>query len=378
MHQFCALAGYGAEAINPYLAFETIEAMLPEFDEPIDYDEAEKRFIKAIDKGILKVMSKMGISTYQSYCGAQIFDAVGLKSDFVQKYFTGTHTQVEGIGLEEIAKETAERHRQAFGDVPVLRNALEVGGEYAFRIRGEAHMWRPDTVASLQHAVRANVPDKFREFSNAVNDQSEQLMTLRGLFRIKTPDEFGRAPIPLEEVEPAVDIVKRFSTGAMSFGSISREAHTTLAIAMNRIGGKSNTGEGGEEADRYVPLPNGDSMRSAIKQVASGPLRRDGGISSQFRHDADQGGAGRQARRGRATARPQGRRDHRQGAAFDARRGADLAAAASRHLFHRGSGAAHLRPEERQSRKPMSASSWARKSASVRSRRASLRRGPIM
>ena len=165
VHQFCALAGYGAEAINPYLAFETIEAMLPEFDEPIDYDEAEKRFIKAIDKGILKVMSKMGISTYQSYCGAQIFDAVGLKSAFVAKYFTGTHTQVEGIGLEEIAKETAERHRQAFGDVPVLRNALEVGGEYAYRIRGEAHMWRPDTVASLQHAVRGNVPDKFREFS---------------------------------------------------------------------------------------------------------------------------------------------------------------------------------------------------------------------
>jgi len=283
VHQFCALAGYGAEAINPYLAFETIEAMLPEFDEPIEYDEAEKRYIKAVDKGILKVMSKMGISTYQSYCGAQIFDAVGLKSDFVQKYFTGTHTQIEGIGLGEIAKETTERHRQAFGDIPILRNALEVGGEYAYRIRGEAHMWRPDTVASLQHAVRANVPDKFSEFSSAVNDQSEQLMTLRGLFRIKKPDEFGNAPVPLEEVEPAVDIVKRFSTGAMSFGSISREAHTTLAIAMNRIGGKSNTGEGGEESDRFKPLPNGDSMRSAIKQVASGRF----GVTAEYLVNSD-------------------------------------------------------------------------------------------
>ncbi|WP_245296892.1 MULTISPECIES: glutamate synthase large subunit [Rhodomicrobium] len=283
VHQFCTLAGYGAEAINPYLAFETIEAMLPEIDEPIGYDEAVKRYIKATSKGILKVMSKMGISTYQSYCGAQIFDAVGLRTDFVAKYFSGTHTQVEGVGLEEIAREVAERHRQAFGDVPVLRNALEVGGEYAYRIRGEAHMWRPETVASLQHAVRANVPDKFREFSNAVNDQSEQLMTLRGLFRIKDAAELGRAPIPLEEVEPAVEIVKRFSTGAMSFGSISREAHTTLAIAMNRIGGKSNTGEGGEEADRYVPMANGDSMRSAIKQVASGRF----GVTAEYLANSD-------------------------------------------------------------------------------------------
>jgi glutamate synthase (NADPH/NADH) large chain len=232
VHQFCTLAGYGAEAINPYLAFETVEAMLPEIDEPIDYDEAEKRFIKAVDKGILKVMSKMGISTYQSYCGAQIFDAVGLKSSFIDNYFTGTHTQIEGVGLDEIASETAERHRMAFGEVPVLKNALDVGGDYAYRIRGESHMWRPETVAMLQHAVRGNAAEKFREFSRAVNDQSEQLMTLRGLFRIKGADEIGVRPIPLEEVEPAVEIVKRFSTGAMSFGSISREAHTTLAIAM--------------------------------------------------------------------------------------------------------------------------------------------------
>ena len=223
-------------------------------------------------------MSKMGISTYQSYCGAQIFDAVGLRSAFVKKYFTGTHTQVEGVGLRQIARETAERHRQAFGDVPVLDSALDVGGEYAYRIRGEAHMWRPGVVADLQHAVRGNLPDKYRSYAQQVNDQSEQLMTLRGLFRLKSAEEMGRKPVPLDEVEPAAEIVKRFSTGAMSFGSISREAHTTLAIAMNRIGGKSNTGEGGEEADRFKPLPNGDSLRSAIKQVASGRF----GVTAEY------------------------------------------------------------------------------------------------
>ena len=278
VHQFCVLAGYGAEAINPYLAFETLEQLLPDLDEELTLKEAQKRYIKAVDKGILKVMSKMGISTYQSYCGAQIFDAVGLKSSFVRKYFTGTHTQVEGAGLRQIARETAERHRQAFGDVPVLESALDVGGEYAYRIRGEAHMWRPGVVADLQHAVRGNLPDKYRSYAQQINDQSEQLMTLRGLFRLKSAEEMGRKPVPLEEVEPAANIVKRFSTGAMSFGSISREAHTTLAIAMNRIGGKSNTGEGGEEADRFKPLPNGDSMRSAIKQVASGRF----GVTAEY------------------------------------------------------------------------------------------------
>jgi glutamate synthase (NADPH/NADH) large chain len=278
VHQFCVLAGYGAEAVNPYLAFETLEQLLPEIDEKLTLKEAQKRYIKAVDKGILKVMSKMGISTYQSYCGAQIFDAVGLRSTFVKKYFTGTHTQVEGVGLNQIARETAERHRQAFGDVPVLEDALDVGGEYAYRIRGEAHMWRPSVVADLQHAVRGNLPDKYRSFARQINDQSEQLMTLRGLFRMKTAEEMGRKPVPLEEVEPATSIVKRFSTGAMSFGSISREAHTTLAIAMNRIGGKSNTGEGGEEADRFKRLPNGDSMRSAIKQVASGRF----GVTAEY------------------------------------------------------------------------------------------------
>ncbi|MCL4766479.1 MAG: glutamate synthase large subunit [Hyphomicrobiaceae bacterium] len=283
VHQFATLAGYGAEAINPYLAFDTIEHLLPEIGEKLPAKEAVKRYIKAIDKGLLKVMSKMGISTYQSYCGAQIFDAVGLKSSFVRKFFTGTHSQVEGVGLRQIARETVERHRQAFGDVPVLQDALDVGGEYAYRIRGEAHMWRPAVVADLQHAVRGNLPDKYRSFARQINEQTEQLMTLRGMFRIRSAAELGRKPVPLEEVEPAASIVKRFSTGAMSFGSISREAHTTLAIAMNRIGGKSNTGEGGEEADRYSPLPNGDSMRSAIKQVASGRF----GVTTEYLVNSD-------------------------------------------------------------------------------------------
>ena len=278
VHQFAVLAGYGAEAINPYLAFETLEQLLPDLDEKLTLKEAQKRYIKALDKGLLKVMSKMGISTYQSYCGAQIFDAVGLKSTFVKRYFTGTHTQVEGVGLRQIARETAERHRQAFGNVEVLESTLDVGGEYAYRIRGEAHMWRPAVVADLQHAVRGNLPDKYRAFAREINDQTEQLMTLRGLFRLRSAKELGRQPIPLAEVEPAANIVRRFSTGAMSFGSISREAHTTLAIAMNRIGGKSNTGEGGEEADRFKKLPNGDSMRSAIKQVASGRF----GVTAEY------------------------------------------------------------------------------------------------
>jgi glutamate synthase (NADPH/NADH) large chain len=283
VHQFATLAGYGAEAINPYLAFEAIEAMVPELDEELTPEEAIKRYIKAVDKGILKVMSKMGISTYQSYCGAQIFDAVGLRSDFVAKYFTGTNSQVEGVGLDEIARETVERHQLAFSDAPVLREALEVGGEYAYRVRGEVHMWRPQVVADLQHAVRGQLPEKYRSYAKQINEQTEQLLTLRGMFRIKSAEEIGRTPIPLDEVEPAKEIVKRFSTGAMSFGSISREAHTTLAIAMNRIGGKSNTGEGGEESDRYKPLPNGDSMRSKIKQVASGRF----GVTAEYLINAD-------------------------------------------------------------------------------------------
>jgi glutamate synthase (NADPH) large chain len=283
VHHFALLAAYGAEAINPYLAFETLAALAGDFPEEVDGYEACKRYIKSIDKGLLKVMSKMGISTYQSYCGAQIFDAIGLSDEFVARYFTGTASQVGGIGLAEVAEETVRRHKDAFGDAPIYRNALDVGGDYAYRIRGEVHSWSPQSVSLLQHAVRGNAADTFRAYSALINDQSEQLLTIRGLFRIKAAEEDGRQPVPLDEVEPAAAIVRRFATGAMSFGSISREAHTTLAIAMNRIGGKSNTGEGGEEADRFKPLANGDSMRSAIKQVASGRF----GVTAEYLVNAD-------------------------------------------------------------------------------------------
>jgi glutamate synthase (NADPH/NADH) large chain len=283
VHHFATLAGYGAEAINPWLAFETLADLREKLDEDVGIEEINRRFVKAVDKGLLKVMSKMGISTYQSYCGAQIFDAIGLKSSFVEKYFSGTHTAVEGVGLDEIARETLARHADAFGNNPIYKNALDVGGEYAFRMRGESHSWTPQTVADLQHAVRGNLPDKYRAYARAINEQDEQLMTLRGLFRLKSAEETGRTAVPLDEVEPASEIVKRFATGAMSFGSISREAHTNLAIAMNRIGGKSNTGEGGEEVDRFTPLDNGDSMRSAIKQVASGRF----GVTTEYLVNSD-------------------------------------------------------------------------------------------
>ncbi len=279
VHNFAVLAGYGAEAINPYLAFETISAMHAEYPQGVDEAEAHKRYIKSVSKGILKVMSKMGISTYQSYCGAQIFDAIGLKTDFLDAYFTGTASAVEGIGLNEVAAEAVRWHRDAYGNAPVYANALDVGGDYAFRIRGEDHAWTPETIGKLQHATRANDAKTFAGFSKLINEQNENLLTLRGLFEIKFADQ----AIPLDEVEPAKDIVKRFATGAMSFGSISWEAHTTLAIAMNRIGGKSNTGEGGEERSRFKPLENGDSMRSAIKQVASGRF----GATTEYLVNAD-------------------------------------------------------------------------------------------
>ncbi len=279
VHHFCCLAGYGAEAVNPYLAFETLEQIRQENGLSISTYEVQKNFIKAIGKGLLKVMSKMGISTYQSYCGAQIFDAVGLSSDFVEKYFTGTATTIEGVGWREVAEEVVRRHRDAFGDSPVYRHMLAAGGDYAFRIRGEDHAWTPDSVGRLQHAVRGNLPDEYRKFADSINEQSVRHLTIRGLMEFRWADQ----PIPIEEVEPAASIVRRFATGAMSFGSISREAHTTLAIAMNRIGGKSNTGEGGEEADRFVRMANGDSMRSAIKQVASGRF----GVTTEYLVNAD-------------------------------------------------------------------------------------------
>src|SRR5579864_5119366 len=278
VHHFACLAGYGVEATNPYLAFETLMAMQGEQAQTLDDKEIIKRYIKSIDKGLLKVMSKMGISTYQSYCGAQIFDAVGLRSDFVAKYFTGTATRIEGVGVCEIAEEAVRRHRDAFSDAPIYRSMLDVGGDYAVRVRGEDHVWNAATVSALQHAVRGNSYEKYRQYAEIINEQSEHLYTIRGLFRLKFAHEDGRPAVATEEVEPAKNIVRRFSTGAMSFGSISREAHTTLAIAMNRIGGKSNTGEGGEEADRFKPLPNGDSMRSAIKQVASGRF----GVTAEY------------------------------------------------------------------------------------------------
>ncbi|MBB4860015.1 glutamate synthase (NADPH/NADH) large chain [Novosphingobium chloroacetimidivorans] len=278
VHHFCVLAGYGAEAINPYLAFETIEAIRVRKELPVEARQAQKNYVYAIGKGIRKVMSKMGISTYQSYCGAQIFDAVGLQTKFVDKYFTGTATAIEGAGLLEIAEETVARHAAAYGDNPVYKSMLDVGGIYGVRVRGEEHAWTSENIGNLQHAVRGNIPEKYAAFAQSINDQSERMLTIRGMMEF-VPGQ----SIPLDEVEPAKEIVKRFVTGAMSFGSISREAHTTLALAMNRIGGKSNTGEGGEEVDRFTPLANGDTMRSAIKQVASGRF----GVTTEYLVNAD-------------------------------------------------------------------------------------------
>jgi glutamate synthase (NADPH/NADH) large chain len=279
VHHFALLAGYGAEAIHPNLAFATLKSLGDLLPAGLSHKEACTRYIKAISKGLLKVMSKMGISTYHSYCGAQIFEAVGLREAFVDRYFTGTGSVVEGVGLAEIAEETVRLHRLAYSDAPLYRGALDAGGEYAYRARGEAHMWTPDTIAKLQHATRSGSYATYQEYARLINDQSERLMTLRGLFELRAAE----TPVPLDEVEPAAEIVKRFATGAMSLGSISHEAHSTLAIAMNRMGGKSNTGEGGEDPARYVPLPNGDSMRSAIKQVAAGRF----GVTAEYLVNAD-------------------------------------------------------------------------------------------
>jgi glutamate synthase (NADPH/NADH) large chain len=287
VHHFACLAGYGAEAINPYLAFETLCAMKSDLEFPDEVDEAEivKRFIKAVDKGLLKVMSKMGISTYQSYCGAQIFDAIGLNDSFVEAFFFGTATTIGGAGLAEIAEETVQRHADAFGGSPVLAKFLDVGGEYNQRQRGEDHIWTSDAVAELQHAVRMNAKDRYDSFAHRINEQDNKFTTIRGLFKIQSAVEAGRAPVALDQVEPASDIVKRFATGAMSFGSISREAHETMARAMNEIGGKSNTGEGGEEAARFQPMPDGSQnpRRSAIKQIASGRF----GVTTEYIVNSD-------------------------------------------------------------------------------------------
>ncbi len=281
VHHFATLAGYGAEAVNPYLAFDTIQALLPQLPEPLAFEEAQTRYIKAVGKGLKKVMSKMGISTFQSYCGAQIFDAVGLSSAFIDEYFTGTQTQVEGVGIAEIAEEALIWHQNGYGYQHIYSDQLDVGGDYAYRLRGEDHVWTPETIAKLQHATRSNRSDTYREYASLVNEQNERLMTFRGLMAFK----WAAQPIPIDEVEPAQLIVKRFATGAMSFGSISYEAHSTLAKAMNLIGGKSNTGEGGEEAERFLPLADGsrNPERSAIKQVASGRF----GVTIEYLVNAD-------------------------------------------------------------------------------------------
>ena len=279
VHHFAMLAGYGAEAINPYLAFETLSAHCRQMSEDLTQEDAHQRYVKAVGKGLLKVFSKMGISTYQSYCGAQIFDAVGLNNDFVDRYFTGTMSPVGGAGLDDIAEEAARWHRDAYAPSALSSKRLPAGGEYAVRVKGEAHIWRSETISALQHATRANDSKTYAEFARLVNEQDRELLNLRGLFDLKPVG----GPLNIEDVEPARDIVKRFATGAMSFGSISYEAHSTLAIAMNRIGGKSNTGEGGELAERFKPLDNGDSLRSAIKQVASGRF----GVTTEYLVNAD-------------------------------------------------------------------------------------------
>jgi glutamate synthase (ferredoxin) len=268
VHHFALLLGYGAGAVNPYLVFETLDDMIRDGILPAGSDHATcvKNFNKGIKKGVVKVMSKMGISTIESYCGAQIFEAIGLNKDLIEQYFTGTASRIDGIGFDAIAKETLDRHARAYPkrDVPV--ESLDVGGQYQWRREGEFHLFNPETVHKLQYAVRSGNYKTFKEYSKAVDDQSRRLCTLRGLFEFNTA---GRTPIPISEVEPASEIVKRFATGAMSYGSISKEAHENLAIAMNRIGGKSNTGEGGEDYDRFEKDANGDWRNSAIKQVAS-------------------------------------------------------------------------------------------------------------
>ncbi|HRH74601.1 MAG TPA: glutamate synthase central domain-containing protein, partial [Zoogloea sp.] len=298
-HHFAVLAGYGAEAVHPYLALETLAQIAGG-----DVETAEKytkHFIKGVGKGLMKVMSKMGISTFMSYTGAQIFEAIGLQKGLIEKYFTGTSSQVEGIGVFEVMEEAIRLHQQAFSADPVLASMLDAGGEYAYRIRGDEHMWTPDAIAKLQHSTRSGKFDTYKEYAKIINDQSKRHMTLRGLFELKP----AGAPVALEEVEPAKEIVKRFATGAMSLGSISTEAHTTLAVAMNRIGGRSNTGEGGEDPKRFIPinqptmlseiigasrierdlqLQAGDSLRSSIKQVASGRF----GVTTEYLVNADQ------------------------------------------------------------------------------------------
>jgi glutamate synthase domain-containing protein 2/glutamate synthase domain-containing protein 1/glutamate synthase domain-containing protein 3 len=275
VHHFCLLLGYGVEAINPYMAYETLYDMIDQgMLTNITYEQAVYGYIKAVVKGVVKVMAKMGISTIQAYCGAQIFEAVGLNQELVDRYFTWTASRVGGIGLAEIAYEAQQQHAKAFPEFPVNGHTLDVHGQYQYRKDGELHLFNPRTIHLLQKACRTNDYATFKEYTRLIDDQAERMATLRGLFELK----YTREPIPLNEVEPVEAIMQRFKTGAMSYGSISKEAHETLAIAMNRIGGKSNTGEGGEDPARYIPDTNGDSRNSAIKQVASGRF----GVTSYY------------------------------------------------------------------------------------------------
>ncbi len=280
VHHMCLLIGYGAGAVNPWVAFETLDDMIRQgILTGTDHKKAVRNYIKALNKGILKVMAKMGISTLQSYCGAQIFEAVGLNRDLVDHYFTGTASRVSGIGLDVVAEEVRRWHGRAFPDRPVGAAELDWGGEYQWRRDGEYHLFNPDTVFRLQHATRAGQYKIYKDYTKLVDEQSRNLATLRGLIGLKP----ALAPVPLAEVEPVETILRRFATGAMSYGSISQEAHETLAIAMNRMGGRSNTGEGGEDAARYTRDANGDSRRSAVKQVASARF----GVTSEYLVNAD-------------------------------------------------------------------------------------------
>ncbi len=308
VHHFGVLAGYGAEAVHPYLAMETLQAIHKELPGDLSAEKAIYNYVKAIGKGLSKIMSKMGVSTYMSYCGAQLFEAIGINKETIDQYFTGTASRVEGIGVFEMAEEAIRMHKAAFGDDPVLAGMLDAGGEYAWRTRGEEHMWTPDAIAKLQHSTRSGNFNTYKEYAQIINDQNKRHMTLRGLFEFKIDPAKA---IPIDQVEPASEIVKRFATGAMSLGSISTEAHATLAVAMNRIGGKSNTGEGGEDPARYrnelkgipikkgetlksvigeqqvevdLPLQEGDSLRSRIKQVASGRF----GVTADYLSSSDQ------------------------------------------------------------------------------------------
>src|SRR5436189_972399 len=280
VHHMCLLIGYGAGAVNPWVAFETLDDLIQEGVLPgLDPAKAVKNYVKALNKGILKVMAKMGISTLQSYCGAQIFEAVGLNRDVVDRYFAGTASRVSGIGLDVIAEEVRRRHAAAFPERAVGTPELDWGGEYQWRRDGEHHMVNPDMIARLQHSTQSGDYRAFKEYSRICDDQSKQHATLRGLMELKAEG----AGVPIDEVEPVETILKRFATGAMSYGSISLEAHETLAIAMNRIGGRSNTGEGGEDSARYTRDANGDWRRSAVKQVASGRF----GVTSEYLTNAD-------------------------------------------------------------------------------------------